>query len=212
MAIPLLLVGGGGHCASCIDVVESSGLYSITGVVDTKDKLGSSLLGYRILGTDDDLPELWKEAKSALITIGQLKSAGLRTRLYHRLKELQFYLPVVIAKTATVARSSVIEDSCIIMHYALINSGARIAENCIINTRAVIEHDARIGAHTHVSTGAIVNGGCILGNACLIGSGSVLKQGVVIGSDVVIGAGSIVLKDIMEPGVYAGNPARKINV
>jgi len=27
---------------------------------------------------------------------------------------------------------------------------------------------------------------------------------------VVIGAGSVVTKDITEPGVYAGNPARKI--
>lgn len=32
-----------------------------------------------------------------------------------------------------------------------------------------------------------------------------------IGSHVVIGAGSVVTRDIDEPGIYAGNPARKIS-
>jgi len=33
---------------------------------------------------------------------------------------------------------------------------------------------------------------------------------VTITDNVVIGAGSVVTKDIREPGVYAGNPARKL--
>jgi len=33
---------------------------------------------------------------------------------------------------------------------------------------------------------------------------------VKIVDNVVIGAGSVVTKDILEPGIYAGNPARKI--
>ncbi|MFD2270337.1 acyltransferase [Undibacterium arcticum] len=33
---------------------------------------------------------------------------------------------------------------------------------------------------------------------------------VTVCAGVVIGAGAVVTKDILEPGVYAGNPARRI--
>ena len=42
-----------------------------------------------------------------------------------------------------------------------------------------------------------------------IGSNATILP-VYICSNVVIGAGSVVTKDIMDPGVYAGNPARKL--
>jgi len=210
MSIPLLLIGGGGHCAACIDVVESSGLFTIAGIVDTIDKIGFSVCGYSVFATDADLAELRVSYSNVLITIGQIKSAIIRIKLYDQLKQLGFVLPVITAKSAVVSRSSSLSDGIIIMHCAVVNSNASLGENCIINTRAIIEHDVCIGAHTHVSTGAIVNGGCRIGNACLVGSGAVLKQGITLADEVIIGAGSVVIKDVTEPGVYAGNPARKI--
>ena len=48
----------------------------------------------------------------------------------------------------------------------------------------------------------------IIGNNVLIGSNSTILP-VTIVDDVVIGAGSVVTKDIIEPGVYFGNPAIK---
>jgi acetyltransferase-like isoleucine patch superfamily enzyme len=48
-----------------------------------------------------------------------------------------------------------------------------------------------------------------IGNRVSIGSNATLLP-VTICDDVVVGAGSIVTKDISEPGVYAGNPARLI--
>ena len=37
---PILLIGGGGHCASVIDVIESQGIYKIMGIVDKKSFIG----------------------------------------------------------------------------------------------------------------------------------------------------------------------------
>ena len=48
-----------------------------------------------------------------------------------------------------------------------------------------------------------------IGNNVSIGSNSTIRP-VKIADDSVIGAGSIVTKDIIEKGVYVGNPARKI--
>ena len=47
----------------------------------------------------------------------------------------------------------------------------------------------------------------LIGNNVLIGSNSTILP-VRICNDVVIGAGSVVTKDIIEPGIYAGNPAQ----
>jgi len=43
-----------------------------------------------------------------------------------------------------------------------------------------------------------------------VGAGSCIVQGVNVCGGAVIGAGSVVAADISEPGVYAGNPARRI--
>ena len=48
-----------------------------------------------------------------------------------------------------------------------------------------------------------------IGNKVSIGSNATILP-VVIVDHVVIGAGSVVTKDILEPGVYAGNPAKKL--
>ncbi len=48
-----------------------------------------------------------------------------------------------------------------------------------------------------------------IGNNVSIGSNATILP-VTICDNVVIGAGAVVTKDINEPGVYAGNPARKI--
>ena len=48
-----------------------------------------------------------------------------------------------------------------------------------------------------------------IGNNVSIGTNSTILP-VEICDDVVVGAGSVVTKDITEPGIYAGNPARLI--
>lgn len=48
-----------------------------------------------------------------------------------------------------------------------------------------------------------------LGNRVSIGSNATILP-VNICDDVVVGAGSVVTKDIDKPGIYAGNPARRI--
>ena len=52
----VVLLGGGGHCRSVIDVIEQTGLYSILGVLEKEGFSCSNLMGYPLLGSDHDLP------------------------------------------------------------------------------------------------------------------------------------------------------------
>ena len=192
---PLLLVGGGGHCLSCIDVIEAAKIYQIEGVVDSKGSYEPGL-GYPVIGSDEDLPQLLKGSKSALVTVGQIKSPETRHRLFNLLKQLGAELAVVISPKANVSKHSVIGEGSVIMHGAIVNAGARIGNNCIVNSQALIEHGVEVHDHCHISTGALVNGNVTIGKGSFVGSGAIIKEGVRVGENVIIGAGQVVLRDV----------------
>jgi len=192
----ILLLGGGGHCKACIDVIETERIYSVSGILVASDDPARELLGYPVLGHDSDLPALLANAQAALVTVGQIKSPDTRVRLFNALAATGLALPVITSPTAHRSRHSSVGRGTILMHGVVVNTNATIGDNCIINSQALIEHDAEIGDHCHVSTGARVNGGVVVGERSFVGSGVVIKQGVRIGANVVIGAGQTVLKDL----------------
>lgn len=193
----IVLVGGGGHCKSCIDVIEQVENFQIAGIVDVPDKLHQKLLGYEIMATDDDLPQLVNENTNFLVTLGQIKSPEKRIRIFQILKELKAKLPVIISPIAYVSQHAQINEGTIIMHHAIINAGAKIGQNCIINSKALIEHDAVIADHCHIATGAIINGGVTVGSGTFFGSKAVCKEYIEIGKNVVIGCGAKITKNIL---------------
>lgn len=192
----LILIGGGGHCRSCIDVIESEGRFRIAGIVDVKEKLGQDVLGYRIIATESDIPDLVKNYKIFLVTIGQIMSPDVRIEKYEILKKLKVTLPVIVSQRALVSKHSKIGNGTIIMHNALVNAGASVGSNCIINTGAIIEHDVEIGDHCHISTGAVVNGGTRIGAGTFFGSNSSTVQYKEIGEGSIIASGASVQFDL----------------
>lgn len=206
MSEPIVLVGGGGHCLACIDVIESSG-NKIAGIIENRALKTDD---YEVLGDDDTIMNLIKD-HSFLITVGFIKDPGLRIRLYEKIKSVGGRLTTIVSSKALLAKHISIGEGSIVMHQALINAYAKIGSNCIINNKALIEHGSSIGDHSHISTGAIVNGDCTIGKSVFIGSNSVVGHGINISDNVIIGAGSVVIKNISSAGVYAGNPAKKIS-
>jgi len=204
----LIFVGAGGHTVSVLEAVESSGIYSVKGLV-TSEKC-NDLFGIPWLGSDEDLPVIIKKFRNAVVTIGSIKSASVRKKVFLKLKDCNAVLPVISASTAVISKYSKTGDGTVILHHSLVDAGAVVGENCIINSGAIIEHDVVIGNHTHISTTACVNGNAIIGSECFIGSGSIVVQGVAIADNIIVGAGSLVRKSISDPGIYAGNPLRKI--
>ncbi len=191
----LILIGAGGHAHACIDVVEQQGHYRIAGVVGMPEELHDKHLGYEVIATDDDLPQLTKDYPCVLIAVGQIGSPERRIRIYQQVTRLGFQLPVIIAPSAHVSTHAAIGEGTIIMHGAIVNAGARVGNNCIINTRAVIEHDATVGEACHVSTGAILNGNVAIGDGCFVGSGSLIRDGVTLGKSCFVGMGFAVTSD-----------------
>lgn len=192
----LLLIGGGGHCRSCIDVIEAEGKYRIRGIVQPVSDETDGVLGYPVLGSDEDLPFLLQETPQALVTVGQIRSPEIRIRLFELLKQSGGKLPSIVSPFAYRSKYAEINRGTIVMHGAIVNAGACIGANCIINSQALIEHDAIVADHCHISTGARVNGSVTIGKGSFIASGAILKEGIVIGENVIIGAGQVILRNV----------------
>lgn len=207
----IIIIGSGGQCKSAIDVIESTKLYEILGILDHESKIGESLNGYKIIGTDNDIDKYIDSGISFHIGVGQIKNSLVREKIYNRLKSKHADLPSIIANTAYISNNAHIKEGSIIHHKAFVNSNVIISNNCIINTGAIIEHDCFVDSNCHISTNATVNGNCRINRNSFIGSNSIVSNGVCVEAYNIIGAGSVVISNTSPNSIYVGNPARKIN-
>jgi sugar O-acyltransferase (sialic acid O-acetyltransferase NeuD family) len=188
----IILIGGGGHCKSVIDVIEQEGRFKIYGILDKSDFLGTKILGYKIIGNDKDLKKLASKCNYAFITVGQIKSSLTRIRLFNMAKQAGFTLPTIISPRAYVSKHSSIGRGSVVMHDAVVNANVNIGDNCIINTKAIIEHDSIIFNHCHISTNATINGSVKIKSKCFIGSNATIRDGVIIKENSFIKANTLV--------------------
>lgn len=186
----IVLIGGGGHCHSVIDVIEQENKYEIIGIIDKKELIGKKVLNYEIIASDDDLNEIFRTCKNAIITVGQIQSSNLRTKIFNNLKNIGFNLPIIISPIAYVSKYSNIGEGTVVHHNALVNANVKIGKNCIINTKALIEHDSIIEDYCHISTASVINGGVTVKEGNFFGSNATSKQSIEI--DGFIKAGSLV--------------------
>ncbi|MBU0469192.1 MAG: N-acetyltransferase [Candidatus Omnitrophica bacterium] len=119
-----------------------------------------------------------------------------------------------------------IGDNCFIGPFVEIQKSVKIGSGCRIQSHAFICELVTVGNDCFISHGAkfindlFASGGpargdttlwktTSIGNNVSIGTNSTILP-VKIADNVVVGAGSVVTKDILESGIYAGNPAKKI--
>ena len=78
----IILLGGGGHCKSCIDVIENENKYRIIGIIDNKKNF---LLNYKVFAESYLNNKLIKN-NYAIVTVGQIKNYKVRVKLFNTLK------------------------------------------------------------------------------------------------------------------------------
>ena len=206
----LVLIGGGGHCASVCDTLRKCGIYDEIVITDKELPEGSISCGCTVAGTDDKLPELFaKGYTDAVITVGSINDDSVRRKIADGADGIGFSVPIIMDPSASVAEDAVVSDGVFVGKQAVINAGSRIGRFAIINTSAVVEHNCSIGDFTHISIGAVVCGDCVIGDDVFIGANATVIQGVSIGSNSIIGAGSVILADVPDnmtvKGIWKGH-------
>ena len=193
----LVLIGGGGHCKSVLDSALAMNIFDEIVITDTESKVGTEVLGCRVVGTDSELPQLIKNGfDNAFIAIGSIKSAALRKHLSAIAENIGFQFPIICDPTASISPFAKIANGTFIGKSVVINTEANIGKHCIINTGSILEHECTIGDYTHISVGAVICGSSHIGYESFIGAGSTVIQGTSIGDKTVVGANSVILSDV----------------
>jgi acetyltransferase-like isoleucine patch superfamily enzyme len=142
-----------------------------------------------------------------------------------RIRDVKFGSNVTVIQPVNLYEC-IIGDDSFVGPFVEVQKDAEVGKRCKIQSHSFICELVTIGDDCFISHGAMFindrfeDGGPAGGDASKW-ERTVVEQDVSIGtnatilpvricSGTVIGAGAVVTKDIYEPGVYAGNPARRL--
>ena len=151
---PLILIGGGGHCKSVVDVAESAG-YTILGIFDRPEEVGKKVLDYEIIGTDDDIVKYVDQAEFT-VTVGQIKSPDLHIKLYKMIEQAEGTLATKVTPTAHVSKHAQLDAETVVMHQTVINVDGKIRKG-FITTDAILNGCASIADGVFLDSQSVIN-------------------------------------------------------
>ena len=207
----IVIIGSSDSAKVIIDIVEQEGKFKITGFIESYNRIGESVLGYKILGEEKDLPQLIinYDLSGCFIAIGD---NWKRSILKNKLQEIDpsFGFKTAIHPSAMIAHGVTVGSGTVVMAGAVVNSNSSIGDFCIINTNASIDHDNKIDKFSSIAPGVTTGGNISIGKFSAISLGVNIIHGIEIGEHSVIGAGSTVLNNVSDYVVVYGTPAKKI--
>jgi len=207
----IVIFGVGGMGREIIGLIENinkvSPSWNIIGFLDdNKSYWGKLINGHEVLG---GFQWLEKYNNKIYLTCG-IGDSKIRKLIYEKSEKLSnIELATLVDPTAYINNSVIIEKGSIICRNCTINIDAIIGRGILMNTSSSVGHDSILSDYCTLFTNTIVSGNSKIGENCEIGSGAFILQGKNIAGNSVIAPLSAVLKDIEEPGIYSGNPARR---
>lgn len=109
---------------------------------------------------------------------------------------------VKIGDRVDIEAFSIVHRSC--FRHTIVEDDVKV---CVMSN---IGHNTRVGKRTYIAPGVRLGGGTQIGKDCFIWQGVITHSQIKICDKVMVGNGSYVHRDITEPGVYAGSPAKFI--
>ena len=199
-----VVLGGGGHARVVVDILEQAGEVEIVGFTNAASGQ-ADLCGYRYLGTDESLGELYRSGvRRAFVAVGD---NARRKKCLDALAAGGFQVINAISPHAVISPRASLGSGIAVMPGAVINAGAQIGDGAIVNTNASIDHDCMIGCCVHVAPGVVIAGGVRVGEGAFLGAGACVIPEISIGCWATIGAGAVVVRDVKDRVVAVGVPA-----
>ena len=116
-----------------------------------------------------------------------------------------------IHETSIVTGEVEIGEGSFVGAYSILTTNIKIGKHAILNRGNHIGHDCQIGNYFSIMPGGIIGGNVFIGDQVYLGSCSNVREKIKILDNVLVGMNSGVVKDIIDPGIYIGIPAKKMN-
>ena len=209
----IVIVGTGGFAKEVAFLVEEINkmehVWNILGYISNdKKNIGSTHGKYKIYNTDDWLLTT-NEKLNVVLGLGDPKLIDKLSKKFKVNSNLIFpnlIHPNVIGDWDKIrfGKGNIVCAGNIFTTDIIVDSFN------VFNLSCTIGHDTKIGNCNVFNPNINISGGVRIENDILIGTGVQILQYLKICKDSTIGAGAVVTKNIEEPGVYVGTPARKI--
>lgn len=202
----VVLIGYSEHALVTAEALFLSG-YQIIGYLEKEEKKNSRL-NIAYLGFENDNNVLEKiRGNNVFPSIG---NNLIRQKTVDYLERYAFDFVNAIHPKSYISNSASIGIGTFVACGAIIHPFAFVGKGVIINTGSIVEHECIIKDFSHIAPGAVLTGNVTIGKGSFIGANSVIRQGICIGANVIVGAGAVVTKDLLDEGIYFGNPAKKL--
>jgi len=202
----LIIVGASGHGKVVADIAIKMKRWERIVFLEDDTSI-KKLIGLDVVGTTIEAIK-YKDKADFFVAIGNNET---RKKVQENFVAQGLTIVTLIHPNAVIGIDVEIGIGTVIMAGVVINSSTRIGNGCIINTCSSVDHDNEIKDYVHLSPGVSTAGNVTVNHTTWLGIGSVVSNNVSICSSCKVGACAAVIKDISEPGLYVGVPARKID-
>ena len=202
----IIIVGAGGMGRETAWLIEQINAvkneWEILGfIVDGNEFKGKEINGYTILGDTNYL----KTASEDIFVTVAIGDGKIREDIVKRIGNKKF--ATLIHPNVNIAKSSKIEEGCIICSGAVVSIDTKISKHCIVNFNSIVAHDAVLEDYVTIHVNVNISGNVKIGKYSTIGSGTSIHQKKVIGENCIIGIGSSVIKNVKDNKTALGVPA-----
>lgn len=209
--LKIAIIGAGELGQQFVNLINSDTDASVYGYYDDYEIEGIEKNGVKVIGKIQLLYQDFQKNKfdALLIAIGY-NHLQIKKELFERIKSESIPFYTIIHSTCIIDKTAVIKEGSVIYPGTVIDRNVIIGNNVIINLNCTISHDTHIQNNTFLSPSVAVAGFVKIEEQCFIGINSTIINNVHICSSINIAAGTVVINDLVNPGLYAGNPARFI--
>jgi len=152
------------------------------------------------------MPYFNPDIHSAVVAVGNPK---IRNKIVDELPNETVFITlihpnVIQSDWVKIGEGSIICSGC------SLTCDITLGKHTHLNLNTTVGHDCLIGDYFTTAPSVNISGNCKIGNNVYMGTNSSIREKLTVTADVIVGMGGIVVKSIKEPGVYVGNPAKKI--
>jgi len=166
--------------------------------------------GISILGNSEAIEKEFQKKTFDEIIIGiGYKHLETRKQLFEKfITKIPF--GKIIHSSCWVDKTAQIKEGCVIYPSCCIDAHAFIDQNTIVNVACTIAHDTKVGKHCFLSPRVALAGFITIEELCILGINATVIDNLQIVAKTQIGGGTVVIKNLLESGLYVGNPQRFI--
>lgn len=191
------LIGASGFAH---EVQAYLGVFDIPMFVDEEYWTGKDKNVFKMSDFDPDVYQV-------LIALG---SSQFRSDISKRMPENTTYFSFIHPLAYFIDSDTDYREGSIFCPGSMVSINVAFGKQCQLNMNTTIGHGCKMGDFFTTAPGVNISGDCVIGDRVYIGTNSAVHQKIHICDDVMIGMGAVVVKDILKPGTYVGNPARRL--